>query len=80
MHVRLKYWRLRHFLTIAQCAARCHVSEGTITNIENNRLKHRPTKDTLDKLCQGLEVTLEQLVTWSDDDPEIALSGVFSAA
>jgi len=65
-YTRLKYWRLRRFLTQEQLAEKAHVSELTVSNIERGR---KPRIKTALDLAKALAIKPEQLYT---DDPEEA--------
>lgn len=67
-NIRLKYWRKRRVLTIAELAAKADVTPQTIVTIEKGRNPNaRP--ETLRKLAGALSIGIEELVV--DDTPSL---------
>jgi len=62
---RLRTLRKADQLTLAELAARSGVSVSSISKIENGALS--PTLDVILKLCDGLSVTIGELVTGADE-------------
>ncbi|PWV97769.1 XRE family transcriptional regulator [Hoeflea marina] len=78
--IRLKTLRKARTLTLMELAALSHVSASTISKIENGALS--PTLDLILKLCEGLNVSISQLVSESDETAggSTAPNGRFSPA
>lgn len=65
---RLRTLRKAESLTLAELAARSGVSVSSISKIENGALS--PTLDVILKLCDGLAVSIGELVTGSDEEQD----------
>lgn len=59
MKLRLKYWRVRKGMQVAELSAKSGVSRNAIHSIEAGR---EPYDSTAGKLAIGLGITLEELV------------------
>ncbi len=63
---RLRYWRLKRFLTQEKLAERTELTEATISRIESGT---PPRISTALKLADALQIAPEELYT-TEDDPD----------
>ena len=61
---RLKYWRKVSRLRLVDVAALIHVSQGSLSDLEND--KSLPSAATLTGLCQKTDMNLYWLLTGED--------------
>lgn len=70
MRIKLSYWRNKRVLSISMLAKRAKVSPATIVNIEKG---HRvPHPDTLHKLAEALNISLDELIADEEEDHLLA--------
>lgn len=67
MKTRLRYWRSRRALTVADLAEKAGLSVNPIVNMERRGSWGYPS--TRRKLAAALDITVDELFT-TDDDPQ----------